>query len=70
MIWQGWFFYYFVATWILLNIWSIWGIVKFWDMVGGWVGGYVSRETGWVCMCPKGWVGMFAREWLFKGVFF
>ncbi|KAJ9507850.1 hypothetical protein QJQ45_021221 [Haematococcus lacustris] len=30
-VWQGLFFYYFVATWILLNIWCVHGIVNFRD---------------------------------------
>ncbi|KAJ9507011.1 hypothetical protein QJQ45_004702 [Haematococcus lacustris] len=30
-VWQGLFFYYFIATWILLNIWCVHGIVNFRD---------------------------------------
>lgn len=25
------FFWYFIATWILLNVWSIWGVYTFWN---------------------------------------
>lgn len=28
-IWQGFFFYYFLATWLLLNVWAIYGVAAY-----------------------------------------
>jgi hypothetical protein len=30
-IWNGTFFYYFLATWIMLNVWAIYGLVAYWN---------------------------------------
>ncbi|KAG2447201.1 hypothetical protein HYH02_007942 [Chlamydomonas schloesseri] len=34
MVWQGSFFYYFVATWIMLNVWAIYGLAAYYGQNG------------------------------------
>ncbi|KAG2444461.1 hypothetical protein HXX76_001213 [Chlamydomonas incerta] len=34
MVWQGSFFYYFLATWIMLDVWAIYGLVAYWGQNG------------------------------------
>lgn len=33
-MWQGSFFYYFVATWIMLNVWAIYGLAAYYGQNG------------------------------------
>ncbi len=33
-MWQGSFFYYFVATWVMLNVWAIYGLVAYYGQNG------------------------------------
>ncbi len=31
-LYRGWFFAYFLLTWVMLNIWAIWGVSYMWPM--------------------------------------
>ncbi len=33
-LWRGWFFAYFILTWVMLNIWAVWGVLNMWPATG------------------------------------